>query len=117
MVNYQTTSFWEQNLSCEGHNLLLVKSSGDDYKSVTLHCTGGAHPYLVEEGEVDGECGWSGPNIRPGRWHEKHIEKAWAGHLGYVADHGRIEHGVKGNFPDVCRCYDCRNGHRPGEPW
>jgi len=117
MVDHQTTSFWEQELSRDGHNLLLVRSSGDDWKSVTLHCTGDADPYLVEEGEAEAGCGWLGPNIRPGRWQEKHIEDAWAGHLTRVAEHGPIEHGAQGNFPQVCRCYDCRNNHRPGEPW
>jgi hypothetical protein len=108
VVDHQVTTFWDREISQSGHNLLLARSSGDDYKSATLHCTGSADPYDVEEGVADSDCGWSGPNIRPGRWHEKHIRDAFAQHVADVTANGPIVHGGAG--PGRCQCFYCRHG-------
>src|SRR5689334_13894457 len=108
MVNHRVTSVWDEALSRPGHNLLLARSSGDNYRSATLHCTGRAHPYDVEDGRADSDCGWIGPNIKPGRWHEKHIGDAFGQHVADVTENGPIVHGGKGT--GRCRCYYCRMG-------
>lgn len=102
-------------MSRPGHNALLVRSSGDNYRSITVACAGGAgHPYDIEEGLADNDCGWHGPNIRPARWQEKHVHEAFALHVAQVAEFGPIQHGDERNYPDICRCSWCRLKLRPG---
>lgn len=115
MADHQITNFWDQALSRPGHHAILTRSSRDNYKAITVGCFGGAdHPYLVEHGEADNDCGWSGPTIRPGRWQDKHVREAFEQHLTHVTQHGRIDHGTEGNYPDFCRCSWCRLKLRPG---
>lgn len=108
VVDYQVARHWNRELSQPGHNLMLASSSGDDYKSATLHCTGTANPYDVEDGEADSDCGWLGPNIRPGRWYDKHVREAFDQHITDIATNGPIVHGGEGT--GRCRCYFCLHG-------
>lgn len=112
MVDHQVARHWDQELSQAGHNLMRASSSGDDYKAETLHCTGTANPYDVEESRADSTCGWLGPRIRPGRWHEKHIGEAFERHVADVAENGPIVHG---RGAGRCECYYCRRGQTPVE--
>lgn len=114
MADHQINNFWDEELSRPGHNAILTRSSGDNYKSITVGCFGGAgHPYLVEEGEADDDCGWSGPHIRPGRWQEKHVREAFERHIAHMTTSGPIDHGAEDNYPDVCQCSWCRLKLRP----
>ncbi len=108
MGQQEVKYYFEQALSRPGHNLMTAATSGDSYRSATLHCTGTAHPYDVEEGRADSTCRWLGPNIKPGRWHDKQLREAFEAHVADVEANGPIVHGAPG--AGRCRCYECRHG-------
>jgi hypothetical protein len=108
VVNVKVNAFWDRDISQPGHAAVLVRASGDNYKSVSVQCWGSAHPYAVENGDAEDDCGWTGATIRPGRWQEKHVSEAFERHVAYVVERGPIRHGAEGSYPDVCRCSPCR---------
>lgn len=111
MTNYQSTQHVDDALSGPGHGCLLVRSSGDNYKAVTLHCFGNGDPHTDD---FDGDdCSWVGPTISAGRWQQDHVADAFSAHLCKVAAHGAIVHGAPGCDLHGCHCWHCRHGVTP----
>lgn len=113
MVDHHVASHWDPERSKPDHNLMLASTSGDDYRTQTLHCCGVDNPYDVVAGRAHGTCGWVSPRIKPARWQEKHITDAFERHVADVEQNGQLVHGRAGE--ERCRCYYCRHGQTPEE--